>query len=135
MNIPNRRHLTGVESREAERLRLLVQESPAILWAFDEINSRMIYVNVAVKELLGYEESRFYERSTFWFELIHPEDRGLASAENHVMRQDKKTIRYNVRFRAAAGNYVRLTTAVKPILDDKGHIVRTEGAAILAPEP
>jgi len=134
VNIPTRRHATGGENREAERLKLLVEESPAILWAFDEVNSRMIYVNAAVKELLGYEERRFYERSTFWFELIHPEDRGRASEENHSMRMYKKTIRYEVRFKAASGNYVLLTTAVKPILDDTGHIVRTEGAAILAPK-
>jgi PAS domain S-box-containing protein len=124
----------GGEGREADRLKRLVDESPAILWAFDEVNSRMLYVNAAVKEVLGYEGRRFYERSTFWFELIHPEDRARASAENHVMRLEKRTIRYNVRFKTAAGAYVRLTTTVKPILDDQGHIVRTEGAAIPTPE-
>ena len=114
----------------AERLKLLVEESPAILWAYDEVNGRMIYVNLAVEEILGHDRQVFYDRLAFWFELIHPADKALASAENHVMRTEKRTIQYQTRFRTTGGNYVMLCTTVKPILDPNGHIVRTEGAAI-----
>lgn len=113
------------------RLTLLVEESPAVLWAYDEVNGRMIYVNAAVEEILGYERQYFYDRPAFWFELIHPADKAVASAENHVMRTEYKTIQYELRFRTAKGDYVTLCTVVRPILDDNGRIVRTEGAAIL----
>jgi PAS domain S-box-containing protein len=114
----------------ASRLKLLVEESPAILWAYDEVNGRMIYLNAAVEEVLGHDRRLFYDRPAFWFDLIHPGDKALASAENHVMRTEKRTIQYDVRFRTAAGDYVPLCTVVRPIMDGKGHIVRTEGAAI-----
>jgi PAS domain S-box-containing protein len=114
----------------AERLKLLVEESPAILWAYDEVNGRMVYVNLAVEEILGHDRQLFYDRPAFWFELIHPADKALASAENHVMRTEKRTIQYEIRFRSAEGDYVMLCATVKPILDPNGHIVRTEGAAI-----
>lgn len=114
----------------AERLKLLVEESPAILWAYDEVNGRMIFVNLAVEDILGHERQLFYDRPALWFELIHPADKPLASAENHAMRAEKQTIQYEVRFRSAGGDYVRLCTTVRPILDAKGRIVRTEGAAI-----
>ena len=107
----------------AERLKLL-------LWAYDEVNGRMIYVNPAVEETLGHDRRHFYERSTFWFELIHPADRAKVSAENHVMRTEKRIINYDVRFRDAEGGFVMLFAVVKPIMDDWGRIVRTEGAAI-----
>jgi PAS domain S-box-containing protein len=112
------------------RLNLLVEESPAILWAYDEVNGRMIYVNAAVEEVLGHDRQLFYDRPAFWFDLIHPADKALASGENHVMRTEKRTIQYDIRFRAAAGDYLLLCTVVRPIMDDKGHIVRTEGAAV-----
>jgi PAS domain S-box-containing protein len=114
----------------AERLKLLVEESPAILWAYDEVNGRMIYVNQAVEEVLGHSRRRFYERPTFWFELIHPEDKPAVSAENHAMRAEKRSISYEVRFRTAEGEYVTLAAAIKPIMDERGRIVRTEGAAV-----
>ena len=114
----------------AERLKLLVEESPAILWAYDEVNGHMIYVNPAVEETLGHDRRHFYERSTFWFELIHPADRAAASGKNHVMRTEKRTIIYEIRFRNAEGGYVTLYAIVKPIMDERGRIVRTEGAAI-----
>jgi len=114
----------------AERLKLLVEERPAILWVYDEVNGRMLYVNLAAEEILGHERQLFYDRPAFWFELIHPADKALASAENHVMRTEKLTIQYQTRFRNAEGGYVTLCTTVKTILDPNGRIVRTEGAAI-----
>ncbi|HUV86305.1 MAG TPA: PAS domain-containing protein [bacterium] len=118
------------DDRFEERFRRMVDDSPAILWAFDEVNGRMIYVNPAVEEALGYDREKFYDRSTFWLELIHPGDRARVSAANHVMRTEKKVIRYEVRLRLGDGGYVRLNAVVKPILDERGNIVRTEGAAI-----
>ena len=114
----------------AEKMKLLVEESPAVLWAYDEVNGRMIYVNPAVEETLGHDPRNFYERPAFWFELIHPDDRAQVSADNHLMRAEKRTIHYEVRFRKAAGGYIMLCAIIKPILDNWGRIVRTEGAAI-----
>jgi PAS domain S-box-containing protein len=120
----------GREDRFEERYRRMVDDSPAVLWAFDEVNGRMIYVNPAVEEALGHDRRRFYERSTFWLELIHADDRKEASAANHDMRTEKKTISYIARLRNADGGYTRLRIIVKPVLDERGNIVRTEGAAI-----
>ena len=114
----------------AERYRRMVEDNPAILWVFDEVNGRMIYVNPAVEKVLGHDKQKFYGRSTLWFELIHPDDRARASAANHVMRAEKRIVKFDVRLRLADGGYTRLYTVVKPILDERGNIVRTEGAAI-----
>jgi PAS domain S-box-containing protein len=118
------------DDRFEERFRRMVEDNPAILWAFDEVNGRMIYVNPAVVETLGHERRKFYDRGTFWLELIHADDRAAASAANHVMRTEKNTIRYVARFSDADGGYTRLRIVVKPILNERGDIVRTEGAAI-----
>jgi PAS domain S-box-containing protein len=127
--VPNGSEILN-RDRFEERFRRMVEDSPAILWAFDEVNGRMIYVNPAVERVLGHERRKFYDRSTFWLELIHPDDRAKASAANHVMRTEKRTIRFQARLRLAAGGYTRLYTIVKPILNERRNIVRTEGAAI-----
>ncbi len=114
----------------AERYRRMVEDNPAILWAFDGVNGRMIYVDPAVEKVLGHDKQKFYERSTLWFELVHPDDRARASTANHVMRAEKRIVKFDVRLRLADGIYTRLYTVVKPILDERGNIVRTEGAAI-----
>jgi PAS domain S-box-containing protein len=116
--------------RYLERFRRMVEESPAIIWAFDEVNGRMLYLNPATEEILGFDKKVFFEKPAFWFELIHPDDRPHASALNHVMREEKRVISYSLRFRCADGRYVELTTVVRPIYDGKGRLVRTEGAAV-----
>ena len=64
------------------------------------------------------------------FGVIHADDRAEASASNHVMRTEKRTIRYVARLSDADGGYTGLRIVVKPILNERGNIVRTEGAAI-----
>jgi PAS domain S-box-containing protein len=123
---------SGGVLKQLERFQRLVEESPALIWAFDEVNGRMIYVNPTVEEALGYDGAEFYARPMLWFDLIHPEDRPLAAALNHTMREEKKAITYILRFQKKDGSYVKLTTVVKPILDNRRKIVRTEGAAIAA---
>ena len=118
------------DDRFEERFRRMVEDNPALLWAFDEVNGRMIYVNPAVEEVLGHERRKFYDRGTFWLELIHPDDRAEASAANHVMRTEKNTIRYVARLSDADGGYTRLRIVVRPMLNERGNVVRTEGAAI-----
>jgi PAS domain S-box-containing protein len=118
------------DDRFEERFRRMVEDNPAILWAFDEVNGRMIYVNPAVEEALGHGQREFYDRAALWLELIHPDDRAEASAANHAMRTEKKMISYVARLSVADGAYTRLRIVVKPILDERGNIVRTEGAAI-----
>ncbi len=86
--------------------------------------------NPAVEKVLGHDKQKFYGRSALWFELIHPDDRDRASAANHVMRAEKRIVKFDVRLRLADGGYTRLYTVVKPILDERGDVVRTEGASI-----
>lgn len=116
--------------RYEERYRRMVDDSPAILWAFDEVNGRMIYVNPAIEDVLGHDCGRFYERPMFWLELIHPDDRAEVSAANHVMRSEKKQISYIARFIDSDNVYIKLRIVVKPIFNERGNIVRTEGAGI-----
>ena len=116
--------------RYLERFRRLVEESPAIIWAFDEVNGRMVYLNPAVEVILGFERKLFFDKPAFWFELIHADDRPHASSLNFVMREEKRVISYTLRFRRADGSYIELTTIVKPLYDAKGRLVRTEGAAV-----
>lgn len=42
----------------------MVEDNRAVLWAFDEVNGRMIYVDPAVEKVLGHNKEKFYERST-----------------------------------------------------------------------
>ena len=46
------------------------------------------------------------------------------------MRAEKRIAKFDVRVRLADGGYTLLCTVVKPILDGRGNLVRTEGAAI-----
>ncbi len=130
---PNDEAALYVSAKYGERLVRLVEESPAVIWAFDEVNGRMVYINKAISAALSYDVKEFYDRPTLWFELIHPEDRADVAALNLTLRTEKTTIAYRARFRHAAGHYVELATVVKAVCDAKGNVVRTEGAAILLP--
>lgn len=130
MELPQEFESLEAKARYLDRFRRLVEESPALIWAFDEINGRMLYLNPAAHDVLGFDRSLFFDKPAFWFDLIHPDDRPHASALNYVMREEKRVISYTLRFRRADGSYIELVTVVKPIYDVKGRLVRTEGAAV-----
>lgn len=124
---------TAKSPKWMDRLSKLVEESPAIIWAFDEVNGKMLYLNGAAEDILAHDRRKFYDHPTFWWELIHEDDRPRVAALNATMRESKVAVAYRARFRHAAGHYVELAVAVKPICNARGDIVRTEGVAIHVP--
>jgi len=93
----------------------------------------MLYLNETIERILGLNRRLFYENPLFWFEIIHVDDRKMVSALNAKMREKKVIITYIARYGKSDGGYTRLLTTVRPIFNAKGHLVRTEGAAIPLP--
>ena len=69
---------------EAEaRYRLLVEEVPAISYLAEAgATGPFFYVSPQVKTILGYRPEECMADPTFWWEHLHPHDRGVAEVED-----------------------------------------------------
>jgi len=69
---------------EAEaRYRLLVEEVPAISYLAEAgATGPFFYVSPQVKKILGYGPEECMSNSMFWWEHLHPDDRGVATTED-----------------------------------------------------
>jgi diguanylate cyclase (GGDEF)-like protein/PAS domain S-box-containing protein len=112
-----------VALREAEqRYRTLVEQLPAMTYiaAPDDL-SALTYVSPQVERMLGYSSSTWLSNSTFWMDLVHPED------YDYVMEQDARTIREGLehftleyRLQASDGSYRWLRDTATLIRDIDG---------------
>jgi two-component system cell cycle sensor histidine kinase/response regulator CckA len=58
----------------------LVESLGAIVWEADPSTCQFLYVNRAGEQILGYPLADWLSRSTFWVDLLHPDDRDGAVA-------------------------------------------------------
>ena len=91
---------------EAEaRYRLLVEEVPAISYLAEAgATGPFFYVSPQVKKILGYRPEECMADSMFWWEHLHPDDRGVAEAEDAW--QDGVAFQFEYRMIHRDGRYV-----------------------------
>jgi PAS domain S-box-containing protein len=100
-----------------ERLRLLLETTPAIPWEADAKSWIFTYVGPQAVELLGYPQERWLEKD-FWVEHIHTEDR--ARAVDYCLTASNRDENYEFEYRmiAADGRTVWLQDIVNVVKED-----------------
>ncbi len=64
------------------RLRLLVENIPAIVYTESAQDNRLLFISPQVEALSGYPVARWLEEPGFWFSIIHPQDQAYVDALN-----------------------------------------------------
>ena len=104
-----------------ERYRLLVEQSPAVIYEWrperDGVPARTVFVGPQIEALLGYSDREWLDGDGLWPEWIHPDDRDevMARTQDSVRR----AVPFHMEYRA-----VRRDGRVIWVHDD-AHPVRT----------
>lgn len=119
-------------TRTQQRLEGFLANMPGIVWEnyFEQDPERghVSYVNGHVQTLLGYSVAE-WERPDFWFEIVHPEDREIASASaRRILAEGHGTTLY--RWIAKDGRAVWATGRITLIRDDAGAPVGMRGVTL-----
>ncbi|MFN3920370.1 MAG: PAS domain-containing protein [Methylohalobius sp.] len=104
-DISQRRQLLAKYRKLAARFKLLLEDSPTILYAVQMSNPPICtYVSDNVQRLLGYDSQKILKDPKFWQQNLHPEDRRRVIAEFQQRCQDGAGY-LEYRFRHADGSW------------------------------
>jgi PAS domain S-box-containing protein len=117
--------VTEVKHKELEiedwriRYELLAASSGQVIYEYD-FNTGEILWSGSLSEVLGYKTSEIASIDT-WIDLIHPEDRELASVELEKCKQDLRKYDVLYRFKVKSGDYL--------YIHDKGFFLANENGS------
>ena len=106
---------------EADRFRSMIEHGPAVSYidATDD-NASTIYISRQVEELLGYSPQEWIEDPELWPNLLHPDDRSRAVAENERHNETGEPFRMEYRMFHRDGQVVWVHDEATVVRDERG---------------
>jgi diguanylate cyclase (GGDEF)-like protein/PAS domain S-box-containing protein len=106
---------------EADRFRSMIEHGPAVSYidATDD-NASTIYISRQVEELLGYSPQEWIEDPELWPNLLHPDDRSRAVAENERHNETGEPFRMEYRMIHRDGQVVWVHDEATVVRDERG---------------
>jgi PAS domain S-box-containing protein len=88
-------------------LRHVLESMPGVAYVETEgLNGITSYVSPRIERLLGYPPERFVESRSFWFDVIHPDDRARIEAADEASQRTREPYLQDYRMIAADGRVV-----------------------------
>jgi len=105
IDITDRKQMEDQLKQTTEQLSLLLEHLPIVPYMSQvENNLAMTYINKHIKAVSGYEPEAFMGNSSFWAELMHPDDKPTVF-EKLSQLFDKETLELEYRWQVADGSY------------------------------
>jgi PAS domain S-box-containing protein len=119
-DISARKAAEGAEDRARERLALLLETAPSVIYSFKASGDYApSFVSENIKRLLGYCPDEYLKDADFWRARVHPDDIDSVEAEQALLfEQDRHASEY--RFRKKDGSYCWVSDEQHLIRDEKG---------------
>ncbi|MRX51340.1 PAS domain S-box protein [Paracoccus sp. S-4012] len=111
-----------------ERLRLLSELVPALLWQTDGSGDGMTF-NARAQEYLGWSAEQQMQAGD-WLDAVHPEDREAAERVFAEAFRSGRPLEHQHRLRGSDGQYRWFLVRQIPWHDDQGQLSQWFGAAI-----
>ena len=117
-DISARKAAEEAEDRARERLALLLDTAPSVIYSFKASGDYApTFVSENIKRLLGYCPDEYLKDAEFWRARVHPDDMASVEAEQALLfERDRHTAEY--RFRKKDGAYRWVS--------DEQHLIRDE---------
>lgn len=91
----------------------------------DVVNNKYIHLSVGCQKIYGYPLEDFYSHTMLWYDVIHPDDKQRALADEVFLRAGKSTItEYRIIRKDGTVRWIELK--VVPFMID-GELMRVEG--------
>ncbi|MCS6793647.1 MAG: PAS domain S-box protein [Oscillatoriaceae bacterium SKYG93] len=109
------------------RLQHLLSSSPVVIYSCQPNQDyTLTFISDNITERLGYKPEELLENSSFWLELVHPDDALYVGEEiSRLMKQGHNLIEY--RFRHKDGSYRWICDQMKLIYNPAGEVEEIVG--------
>ena len=116
-----RQRRMSAEEILGDRFRSIVQHVPAVTYidAIDD-GASTLYVSPQVEEVLGYPPHEWMGDGDLWLQIIHPEDRVRAAAENQRHNETGESFSLDYRVYRKDGRLVWIHDEATMIRDERG---------------
>jgi len=106
------------------RLRQMADAIDEVFWIFDFKAKKTIYVNPAFERTFGIPAEEFYEDTTVYLKVVHPDDKERVIKRQAVDNPESET---EYRIIRPDGSLRWLRSRIYPIRNEKGDIYRLTG--------
>jgi PAS domain S-box-containing protein len=119
-DISARKAAEEAEDRARERLALLLETAPSVIYSFKASGDYApTFVSENIKRLLGYCPNEYLKNADFWRARVHPDDiEGVEAEQALLFEQGKHTTEY--RFRKKDGTYCWVSDEQHLVKDSNG---------------
>ena len=129
-NDVTRDHVTREQLRASdERFRSFAENTRDVIYIVDVAKRQLEYLNPAYEQVWGEPRDAILSDLRRWAELLHPEDRETALANQNAVALGGGPIESEYRIRRADGSVRHVRDAAVGIRDEAGRIVRVAGIA------
>ena len=131
VNLFGRKKAERALKKSEERLRLAMDASSDGLWDWD-LEENTLYWSPRAYTMLGYRVNQFPVDFTTWKELIHPEDRELATGTVlKSIEEGRGNFEMEFRYRNISGKYQWIAGKGKIVAwNDEGKVKRVTGTQV-----
>ncbi len=118
---------TSALSESEAMFRQLAENITEVLWTFDPVNGKLLYVSPAWEQVWKCSRQAVLEDPEQWLQAVHPADQAAAaSAKQRQQRGERADVEY--RIMTASSNNVRwVWDRAFPIRDESGRLTRVVG--------
>ena len=111
-----------------KRYEILSQATSDVIWDLDIPNDSVRY-NFVIHEMFGYQESEIGQKSKWWSDRLHPEDRQKVTRSiSKAFEENIQRLQVEYRFRCVDGSYKYIYDRIFLMKDDEGNPLRMIGA-------
>jgi adenylate cyclase len=127
-NIGARKAAEAAEDRARERLALLLDSAPSVIYSFKASGDYApTFVSDNIKRLLGYCPHEYLKDAAFWRARMHPDDIDSVEAEQALLfEKGRHTAEY--RFRKKDGHYLWVSDEQHLICEENGEPLEIVGS-------
>jgi PAS domain S-box-containing protein len=127
-DISARKAAEEAEDRTRERLALLLDTAPSVIYSFKASGDYApTFVSENIKRLLGYCPDEYLKDADFWRSRVHPDDLAAVEAEQALLfERGRHSSEY--RFRKKDGHYCWVADEQHLIRDNKGDPLEIVGS-------
>jgi PAS domain S-box-containing protein/putative nucleotidyltransferase with HDIG domain len=110
------------------QLKNLNDNLPEAIFSVDVVQNIMLKVSPGHEAVFGYPCDAFYQNPDLWKEIIVPEDR-LSVEASVLTLSNGKILHIQYRIIRPEGEIHWIESIIKPVLDEKGLLIRADGIA------
>ncbi len=130
VDVDRERRAVEALAESEERFRSFAEHAPDVIYIIDAATRRLEYLSPAYERVWGEPRAIVMQNPDRWEELLHPDDKDQAIAQERRYYESDGPIHFDYRIRRASDGAERhIRDTAVPICDAQGRVIRIIGTA------